>query len=326
MPTSTVRAWLRLARPGDWAKNVFVLLALVFWLPNNIHAEQGVLWSALVAVAIAFAAFCLAASGTYMVNDALDAASDRRHPVKRSRPVASGAIAPTTAFTVGIVAIAGGIALGFVASRGAGACLVVYGLLQILYNLGLKRVVVVDVATIATGFSLRAACGALALGVQVSAWLIACVFALTLYLGFIKRLCDLTSARLAGATDWKSRAGYDNPLELNWLLGVSGTFSVLMYLMYALSTHAQQIFGVRAFGFALLTPLVLVVVHRFYRRANEGLSDSPLEALLEDRIAGISIGLFIVGVLATLYVPGVAALLGDLFLIDPTLAKAQAAR
>ncbi len=317
---TSLRHWIRLARPGDWTKNTFVLIAILFWAPSQLPIEGpdevASMLGKLLDTGLAFAAFCLAASGYYMVNDALDAASDRLHPVKRLRPVASGAIAARSAAIAGLLLLGVGIALAFVANTGAGTCLVAYALLQALYNLKLKRVIFVDVTTLALGFSLRAACGALAIETQISPWLIACVFSLTLYLGFIKRLCDLTSARKAGATEWKSRAGYDNPFELNWLLGISGTLTVLMYLMYALSFHAQQLFGVRAVGFAMLTPLVLIVVHRFFRRANEALSDSPLAALTEDRSVAVALGLFIIGVVVTLYVPQVAALLGDLFLTD----------
>ncbi len=319
MPTA-LRQWIRLARPGDWTKNVFVLVAIVFWAPSQLpitsESARAAIVAKLVATVLAFVAFCAASSGYYMVNDSLDAVSDRLHPVKRLRPIASGAIAVQHALAVGVALILAGIGLGFAASHGAGICLTTYAALQVFYNLKLKRVIFVDVTTLAIGFSLRAACGALAIGTQISPWLIACVFSLTLYLGFIKRLCDLTSARKAGATGWKSRAGYDNPFELNWLLGISGTLTVLMYLMYSLSFHAQQLFGVRAVGFAMLTPLVLIVVHRFFRRANEALSDSPLSALTEDRSVAVAVGLFIIGVVVTLYVPQVQSLLGDLFLTD----------
>lgn len=316
--------WIRLFRPGDWTKNVFVLVPLVFWLPNRLGSAAA---DSLVAVAgqsaLAFLAFCAAASGFYAVNDAIDAPRDRLHPVKRRRPVASGAIPARAAAGAGLGLIALGIALGALATPGTGLVLVSYALLQALYNLGLKRVIFVDVATLAIGFSLRAAAGALAIEARISPWLLACVFSLTLYLGFIKRLCDLASARREERSEWRSPAGYDNPFELNWLLGMSGTLTVLMYMLYTLSSHAQGIFGVRAIGLALLTPLVLVVVHRFFRRANEGLSDSPLAALLEDRAVAAAIGLWIVGALASLYVPGVAALLGDLFLVDPSVGTAS---
>lgn len=315
--------WIRLFRPGDWTKNVFVLVPLVFWLPNRLGSATS---ESLLAVAgqsaLAFLAFCAAASGFYAVNDALDAQRDRLHPVKRRRPVASGAIAPRAAAGAGLGLIALGIALGALATPATGLVLVAYALLQALYNLGLKRVIFVDVATLAIGFSLRAAAGALAIEVRISPWLLACVFSLTLYLGFIKRLCDLASARRDERSEWRSPAGYDNPFELNWLLGMSGTLTVLMYMLYTLSSHAQGIFGVRAVGLALLTPLVLVVVHRFFRRANEGMSDSPLAALLEDRAVAAAIGLWIVGALASLYSPAVAGVLSDLFLVDPSVGSA----
>lgn len=313
--------WIRLLRPGDWTKNVFVLVPLVFWLPNRIGGEPAdALLLPAAKTVFAFLAFCAAASGFYAVNDALDANRDRLHPVKRLRPVASGDIAPRHAFAGGVGLIGLGISLGVLASPGTGVVLVGYALLQAFYNLGLKRMIVVDVATLAIGFSLRAAAGAFAIGVQISPWLLACVFALTLYLGFIKRLCDLSSARREERSAWRSPAGYDNPFELNWLLGLSGTLTVLMYMLYTLSSHAQAIFGVRSVGLALLTPLVLVVIHRFFRRANEGQSESPLAALREDRAVAIAIALWIVGAGASLYVPGVAALLGELFLTDPALA------
>lgn len=318
---ATVGTWLRLLRPGDWTKNVFVLLALLFWLPNQLPAltapgASPSLVGVLFASALAFAAFCAAASGFYAFNDALDAPLDRQHPVKRFRPVARGSIAPSAAKAVGLALVATGVGLGFAASLGAGLCLVAYVVLQGLYNAALKRVIFVDVTTLAIGFSLRAACGAFAISAQVSPWLLATVFALTLYLGFIKRLCDLSSARRLNDTTWRSPAGYDNPFELNWLLGVSATLTVLMYLLYTLSPHAYHVFGVRAMGLALLTPLVLIVVHRFFRRANEGLSDSPLEALLEDRAVACAIVLFVLGAVVSLYVPAAEATLAKLFVVD----------
>ena len=90
-----------------------------------------------------------------------------------------------------------------------------------LKRLGLKRVMLVDVVTVALGFALRAAAGAVAIDVRISPWLVLCVFFLCLYLGFIKRLCDLTSAEARGKGQWRSDAGYDDRAELNWLLGVS---------------------------------------------------------------------------------------------------------
>ena len=306
---------LRLLRPGDWIKNIFVLVPLVFWLPGAGRASAVDVANKGGAAALAFVAFCLAASGWYAINDALDAKEDRLHVVKRRRPVASGAIRPGVAIAIGIVLAGASIAVASAAGAGVSWVIGAYLCLQVLYNAGLKRVPFVDVATIASGFCLRAIGGAVAISVPVSIWLLLCVFFLTTYLGFIKRTCDLESAARDSGSTWKQRAQYGDPAELNWLLSVSGGLTVLMYLMYTLSAHANSLFGARAMGLAILSPLVLTVVHRFYRRAMAGLSDSPLAALLGDRIVGCASLAFALGVWGSLYSPAVEDLLKRLLLV-----------
>ena len=255
-------------RPGDWTKNSFVLLACIFWAANAVRTEgtDEVVSRGLDALR-AFAAFSLAASGFYAINDAIDAEKDRQHPVKSRRPVASGAVSRGFAVGLGVVLEVCALALAATLSKELVAAVALYGVLQLFYNLKLKRVPVVDVTTIATGFALRAAAGAVAIDVRISVWLVLCVFFLCLYLGFIKRMCDLVSAERAQSA-WKPSADYRGRDELQWLLGISAVMTVLMYLSYALSDHAQTLFGPRATGLALLTPLVLIAIHRFWRRAN----------------------------------------------------------
>ena len=276
------RDLLRLMRPGDWTKNSFVLLAFIFWLANAVRTQQTETAAAKVtAAALAFAAFCLVASGFYAINDALDAEKDRSHPVKCRRPVASGAISVGAAIGFGALLVAASIAVALSVSKALVAAIALYAVLQVAYNGGLKRVAVVDVLTIATGFALRAAAGAVAIEVQISPWLVLCVFFLCLFLGWTKRMCDLVSAERAGSA-WKCSADYRGRDELQWLLGVSAVVTVLMYLSYTLSAHTWQLYGPRAYGLAMLTPLVLLAIHRFWRRANDGSSDSPLDALRSD--------------------------------------------
>lgn len=303
------RDLIRLMRPGDWAKNVFVLPALIF----SEELGEPTAITAIAQTLAAFAAFCLLASGFYAINDVIDAQSDRAHPIKRHRPVACGDVSPTAAVVLGLVLAACGLALGLAVSVGLAIILLTYAALQLFYNLILKRVLFVDVVSIAIGFSLRAAAGAVAIGVQMSIWLLLCVFFLCLYLGFVKRLCDISSAAQAHDSVWRPAAPYDDRNELNWLLGISAVLAVVAYLMYALSNHAWELFEDRALGFALLSPLVLIAIHRFYRRASKGTSDSPLAALRQDRAVLASVVLFILGVLATLYVPFVQTILHKLF-------------
>ena len=301
-----VRDLIRVMRTGDWAKNVFVLPAVVF--SERLSEPE-----AMGHAALAFAAFCLLSSGFYALNDVVDRESDRRHPIKRHRPVASGAVSSKSATILGLSCAAMGLALGWVVNLPLVAVLLTYAVLQILYNALLKRVLLVDVVTIAIGFSLRAAAGAVAIDVQMSIWLLLCVFFLCLYLGFIKRLCDISSATKAQDSSWRPAAPYDNPSELNWLLGVSAVLAVVAYLMYTLSDWAWERFGAGSFGLALLTPLVLIAIHRFYRRASKGTSDSPLAALREDRAVLVSVVLFVLGVLGSLYLEIVPIILDTLF-------------
>ena len=303
---------LRLMRPLDWVKNIFILPAIIFSLPTLPRAGRGeIVVDWLLDTAVVFVAFSLLASGFYAINDALDAERDRLHPRKRHRPIASGRISPATGVRFGALLVVLGVAGGFVVDAAVGWVLVGYLLLQVLYNLGLKRVAIVDAVVLATGFAMRATVGAFAIERTVSTWLLGCVFFLTLYLAFIKRMCDLAAARSEG-TGWTSPAGYDDRFELNWLLGLSGVTVVMCWVLYTLSPHADSLFGIRASGLALLTPFVVVVVHRFYRRANQGERDSPVVAIREDPVISIALSLFVLGLFSFLYLPGVDDVLGRL--------------
>jgi decaprenyl-phosphate phosphoribosyltransferase len=154
---------ISLARPRQWTKNL-----LVFAAP----AAAGVLDNIEPAIEalIAFVSFCLAASGTYYVNDARDAPADRLHPTKRNRPVASGAVPAVVAYAGGAVLLAAAVALAFAASPELAATVLGYEALTTAYSTVLKNVAVVDLVAVAAGFVLRAVAGAAATDVPISDW------------------------------------------------------------------------------------------------------------------------------------------------------------
>ncbi|MDF1844080.1 MAG: UbiA prenyltransferase family protein [Rubripirellula sp.] len=315
-------AYLKLMRPADWVKNLFILPALVFSIPSlEAAARTSALPGWLAKTCFTVVAFSLLAAGFYAINDSLDCELDRKHPRKRNRPIACGQISPSAGFRFGVMLVCIGILTGFFVEIAVGGVLLAYLLLQCLYNGGLKRIAIVDAVVLATGFGMRATAGAFAIERAISSWLLGCVFFLTLYLAFIKRLSDLSVAELesvkAEGASWLSPAGYEDRLELNWLLGVSGVSVILSWVFYSLSLHAMNLFGRRSSGFAMLTPLVLVVVHRFYRRASRGERDSPMDAMREDRVILISLVLFGGGVLACLYVPAIEHILSLLIFDAP---------
>jgi decaprenyl-phosphate phosphoribosyltransferase len=160
---SLLAGLVRLARPRQWTKNL-----LVFAAP----AAAGVLDNTGPALDafIAFAAFCLAASGTYYINDARDAEADRLHPTKRNRPVASGVVPVTVAYVGGAVLLAASVAVAFAATPELAATILGYVALTTAYSTVLKNVAVVDLVAVAAGFVLRAVAGAAATDVPISDW------------------------------------------------------------------------------------------------------------------------------------------------------------
>ncbi|MFZ4515788.1 MAG: decaprenyl-phosphate phosphoribosyltransferase, partial [Acidimicrobiia bacterium] len=154
----------RTMRPKQWVKNFLVFAAPA---AAGVLLEPAVLLRAL----IAFAAFCLAASGTYFLNDAMDAAADRMHPTKRFRPVAAGVIPRTTAYCIAGILMAAGLAVSVPVQNGNLTIVIgIYLLFTVCYSLGLKREPVVELAMVAAGFVLRAVGGAVAANVGLSRW------------------------------------------------------------------------------------------------------------------------------------------------------------
>src|SRR5262245_8412683 len=167
-------------RPRQWAKNVFVFAALVF-------AGRLTDTESLARVGLAFVIFCLLSSAVYLINDVRDREADRLHPTKRHRPIAAGEISPQLAVAVAVVLAIGSLSAAFTLERGFGQVAAGYFVLNLAYSFGLKRVVILDVMIVATGFLLRALAGALVIDVAISRWLVMCTGLLALFLGFVKR-------------------------------------------------------------------------------------------------------------------------------------------
>lgn len=274
---ATVRAMLALLRPKQWIKNIVVFAGPAAAVKFSEPA-------ALVDAVTAFVAFCLTASATYAINDVMDREADARHPTKCHRPVAAGALRPIAALGVALMLLVAAVTL--VALRLNPAVLIVLGLyfaLTLSYSLALKERVLLDVIIIATGFVLRAWVGSLAVGVATSEWLVACVFTLSLFMGFCKRRCELTligSAEEAG--HHRSTLLRYTPDLLNHLITLSAGVAVITFLLYTLEAgapappfHKEHLF------FTL--PLVVYGIFRFAMLSEIGRYGGPTEVLLKDR-------------------------------------------
>lgn len=221
---------IALARPHQYIKNGFVFLGVLF----AGHWD----WPALLDALLVFLAFCAMASAVYISNDIADLASDQLHPVKRNRPLASGAVSVRAGW--GLAMGMAVLAMVFAAPVGGWALflLAVYALINIAYSLKLKHVVVLDVFIIATGFMLRILAGTIGLGIAPSSWLLLCGLMLTLFLGFAKRRAELLMLERAGLRDRVlTRRVLDdyNPIIIEQFMAISAACAILTYGLYTVS-------------------------------------------------------------------------------------------
>ena len=182
----------RAMRPHQWVKNVFVLAALIFRLGELGDPTEHL--GLVGRVLLAFFAFCCGASAIYLVNDCLDAETDRRHPTKRTRPIAAGELSIHAALVAAGCLMLSALALAWVASSESGSVVITvagYMALQLLYSLKLKHVVILDAFVIASGFLLRVLAGGYAAQAPLSHWLVLCTLFLALFLALCKRRAEI---------------------------------------------------------------------------------------------------------------------------------------
>ncbi|WP_053112327.1 decaprenyl-phosphate phosphoribosyltransferase [Kitasatospora sp. MY 5-36] len=283
---SLVRGLLRLVRPFQWPKNAVVLV-----LP--LLASGASPWPAVADALPVLVLFVLASSATYVVNDLADRERDRRHPVKRHRPIASGAVPVPVAIVLGAVLYLALLA-GSAAAGAAAVPVLVYAVTNILYSFVLKHVSVVDVSVIATGFVLRVCAGAMAASVPISSWFLLCVFSVCILLGFGKRRHELTSVQ-GGPSELHRPAlrAYSVPF-LNSMVTFAASVTVLAYVSFLQSDAAAG--GMRQLRILLSTPLAVFAIARYLQilLVSEG-GGEPTRTLFTDRTMLAVGGLWLTG-------------------------------
>jgi len=280
---------MELARPRHWIKNLVVLMPVVFGL-QMYHAGS---W---LRAATATAAFCLASSFAYIVNDIKDRESDRAHPAKKDRPLASGRIGARAAVIEGVVLAAIALILAQSLSFLVTGIVSVYLLLQIFYTVSLKERVLVDVICIALGFVLRAAAGAVAIGVAISPWLFICIFTLCLFMGFCKRYSEIaTMGEGVHAGSHRATLLEYTPELLTHLITLSAAIGVIGFLLYGLSERTVEQFGTNYFIYVL--PVVVYGVCRFAMLSMKGAYSGPTDIILGDRAFQLTVFVWILAVL-----------------------------
>jgi len=281
-------------RPGEWTKNLFVFAGLLFGqrLTDPLAVKRATL---------AFLIFCSLAGVVYLVNDVADRDRDRQHPRKRNRPIASGALGVPTALGAAAVLTACGLGAAWWLGRDFFAVAAGYLLLLVLYSGPLKHIVIIDVLTIAIGFVLRVAAGAVAIGVPISQWLLICTILLALFLGLSKRRHEIVLLA-DGAIGHRRILEEYSPYLLDQMIGVVTASTLMAYILYATSHETAEKFGTSLLGLTIPFPLYGIFRYLYLVHRKEG-GGSPAELLLNDRPLLACVALWAVGVAVIIYRP-----------------------
>ena len=274
-----LRYLLKAMRPRQWTKNGIVFMAFIFsinqeWVPEDFSTWDHMLAQALLTALV----FCGVSGAGYLINDVRDVESDRLHPTKRNRPIASGKLAPKAALVWALFFIAVGVIVAFLIDWRTGAVVVGYIGLQITYTTVLKYEVILDVMAISAGFVLRALAGAYAIDVPTSPWLYVVTALGALFLAITKRRAEV-NLLAEGATSHRAVLLHYTPSFLDQMTAMVTASTVIAYALYTFTAEALP----ENHLMMLTIPFVAYGVFRYLFLSltrNEG--GSPEEVLLKD--------------------------------------------
>lgn len=271
-PKNLAAGIVKAVRPRQWVKNVLVLAA-------PLAAGSVTETSVLAPVGLAFVLFCMAASGIYLVNDAMDIEADRAHPTKRFRPIAAGVLPVQLAYAMAVVLLGGAIGLSFLANWNLAVVMGVYIGVQLAYCFGLKHQAVLDICIVSSGFLLRAIAGGAAANIPLSQWFLLIMAFGSLFMAAGKRYAELQLAERTGAKIRKSLENYTTTyLRFVWTL--SATAVVICYGLWAFEQDAENDSTLFAISMVPFTVAIL----RYAVDVDGGIAGEPEEIALGDRV------------------------------------------
>ncbi|CRX38755.1 decaprenyl-phosphate phosphoribosyltransferase [Estrella lausannensis] len=278
-----IHALIRLIRPKQWVKNIFVFTGVLF---GEVHRMEETLLLALLAAL----SFCLISSAVYTFNDLIDKEQDKRHPKKKLRPLASGEVTNSEAALLIAALTTLSFTIGSIVSSLTLTLLVSYAFINILYTLYLKNVVILDVFCIASGFMLRILAGTAGIGIPPSKWLLLCGMMITLFLGFTKRKAEILQLKSAMREHRKVLMSYDS-IFLDELIGITAASVIIAYSLYTMNDETIRIHHTENLIYTV--PFVVFALFRYLYLINSKQSGGdPTNDLISDKQIMASVGLF----------------------------------
>lgn len=284
--------YLKLLRPKDWAKNLFLFVPLFF-------SGEIFNFAKLISVAEGVVAFCCIASSIYVFNDYADIESDKRHPQKRYRPLASGEAKVPVALTIAILLFFIGFFIAYTIGNPFFSLLGIYFFLNIAYSFGLKHIPILDIFIIAIGFSLRIRSGGAIAGVSVTIWMNIMVFLLALFMAAGKRRDDVLLTISSGVNMRKAIEGYTLDF-LNILLALISAVMIIAYLMYTVSDKVIERQGTNRLYLTSLFVMAGVMRYLQIIYVHSG-AGSPTKILYKDRFIQVCIVLWMISFYFLIY-------------------------
>ena len=285
-------AYLKLLRPKDWAKNLFLFIPLFF-------AGDFFQWNKYPVILLGFLAFSFIASSIYIINDYRDIEEDKKHPEKSKRPLASGRVSKSAAIGICILLIVAGFSIAYFLKPKFLFVVAIYFIINLFYSFGLKTIAILDVILIAIGFILRVKAGAVLANVGLSEWLTIMVFLLALFMAVGKRRDDVLLKVSSGTSMRKAIEGY-NLAFLDVLLSLICAVIIVAYIMY--TTSPESILRMGTYRLYYTSLFVLAGIMRYLQIIYiDAKSGSPTKILYKDRFIQVCIFLWIVSFYIIIY-------------------------
>lgn len=288
-----MKRYFHLLRTSQWIKNTFVFAPLVF---SKHLFDQQYFFTALKG----FVAFCLVSSAVYIVNDIFDRDADRAHPVKRDRPIASGAVPVPAALWLSALLVVAALLLSMTVSLQFRLILAAYFILQIFYSAALKRVAILDVFIIASGFMLRVLAGAVVIEVIVSHWIILCTMFLSLFLAMAKRRGEIVLFQGSDAlSERKVLRQYDVAFLDNTMM-ITASGMAISYALYTVADRTVAVFGTDYLIFT--TIFVLFAIFRYlFLVMMKNMGENSVAIILKDLPMFIDLCLWFISCVIIIY-------------------------
>ncbi len=285
-------------RPKQWVKNLFIFAPVIF----SLHFLN---FSEFKQVIIAFSLFCLITGSIYILNDSIDVNSDRQHPIKKKRPIASGKLSKSTAIIIAIILLIVTLSIIFTINTYFFLITLFYVILNFFYSFYLKKIVILDVLIIAVGFVLRVMIGGVVINsIELSPWILIITFILTIFLGLMKRRQELVRVEKLKKDNIiietrKTLKDY-NLILLDQLISITTATTLISYIIYVLDSDIQNKFHTDKLFFTI--PFVVFGIFRYlYLAFVMDKGESPDEILFSDIPFLINIILWIISFVSIIY-------------------------